>query len=355
MIPADPYVTIPRKPKRNRWNQPLVYPPGYHPDPEDPDKGKMAYARCTKFIEVIEDPYLLHKYDIRQTIRGLVVRPDLYTKACSQGPTPDKIEQPNDWSEWRSEMDGIGWESQQAAKSGAKANVGDALHKFCERKDRGMKVDPEEIPRGYEQHLENYMAATAHITSLYNERFMVNDELEVGGTPDRLGIESGRGRIVTFDVKTGNVDYKPAKIARQLAIYSRSALYDDETGQRTPLDIDTEWGVILALDARTGEMRLIDVDLRKGWEQVLLCQQVKLARKQSDFTRPHTFPGQPVLGNREEITPDQYAAIETAIAQAPSEDVLDAIWQAAAHVWTPELTERAKARALALNRQLQAV
>jgi hypothetical protein len=357
VIPAYPYVTIPRKPKRDRWGRPMVYPPGYLPDLDNPDKGKVSYTRCTKFIDVIEDPYLLHKYDIRQAIRGLVVRPDLYAKACSQGPTPDKIEQPHEWFEWRSEMDKIGWDSQQAAKSGAKANIGDALHKFAERKDRGLEVDPYEVPAGYEKHLRNYMRATEHITALEIERFMVNDELEVGGTPDRLGLEPHRNQIVVCDVKTGNVDINPAKIARQLAIYSRSFLYDDATGQRTVLDLDQYWGIILALDARTGEMELIDVDLRKGWDQVLICHAVKQERKRKEFTRPHVVPNQPVLPNREEMTPDQYASIEVAIGNAPSEEALTAIWQAAAHVWTPELTERAKARSTVLqqSRHLQVV
>jgi hypothetical protein len=345
------YITIPRKPKRDRYGRPRVWLPGFQPDlsgtaeaEQANDEAKRSYTRCTKFIDVIDDEYQLVLWKLRQVLRGAVMAEDVVLSAAGLGPQPDKFEAHDGYVEWREKYNKLTRELTNIARSGAKANIGDALHAFSERLDRGLDVDPREVPERYHQHLRNYMAATAELRSIHIERFMVCDELGVGGTPDRVLLDE-RDRIVIGDVKTGNVDYDPEKIARQLAIYSRSQFYDDATGRRW-LDhpIDQEWGTVIKLDARTGICELIDVNLTEGWEGVLTCQRVRSERNRKVTVRPHISPNAPVLPSAEEVTPETLAAIITAIGAAPSPEALDQIWQAAAHLWTEAMTERVKER-----------
>ena len=343
-LPDQDYLVIPRRPRRDRYQRPLVWLPGYEPigNPDIDEQEKRAYTRCTKYIDVLDDGYQLTLWKMRQVLRGSVLRPDLHLEAASHGQQPDKVEEYDQYREWRNDYDRINRDLMKAAASDAKANIGTALHRFVERLDRGLEVKPAEVPDRYHQHLRNYMHVTRKLTAVEVERFMLEDGLRVGGTPDRILLDE-RNRFVIGDVKTGNVDFDPEKIGRQLAIYSRSRFYDDATGQRSrPLEIDQEWGVIIKLDARTGVCELIDVNLTEGWAGVLTCERVRSERNRKVTTRPHIDPDAPAIG--EEVTPETLAAIRQAVGAAANKEALDAIWQAAHHVWTDDLTEAAKER-----------
>lgn len=345
-LQSQDYITIPRKPPRDRYGRPLIFPAGYQPtgDSAIDFKERRWVFRVTKYIDVLDDTYQLDLWKQRQVLRGTVVRPDLQLKAAALGEQPDKIEAYDQYREWRDTYDKITRDLMAAAKSGEKANIGDALHLFTERLDRGLKVNPSEVPQRYHQHLTNYVRATEKLTAMHIERFMVCDELKAGGTPDRILIDE-RGRIVIGDVKTGNTDYDPEKIARQLAIYAHSQFYDDATGQRfMPIEIDQQWGIVIKLDARTGICELLDINLAEGWEGVLACQRIRAERNRKVTVQPHVDPNAPVLPSREEVTPETMAAIKTAIGAAPTKEALDQIFYAAAHLWTDELTERGKER-----------
>ena len=357
-LPGHDYITIPKKPDRDSKKRPLIYPPDYvlTGDRETDQKAKKPYTRCTVFIDSIDDDWNLRQYDVRQTIRGLVVDDSLYLKGSGLGPMPDKIEARDAYLHWRDEMNGVGWDAKRAAKSDQKANIGDALHLFTERLDRGLQVKPNEVPVKYHGHLTNYMHATRELTVVELERFMVCDELKVGGTPDRLlGVKS-RDQIVIGDVKTGNIDFNPEKIGRQLAVYSRSQIYDDATGRRSmPWPIDQDWGLIIHLDAYSGLVTLKWIDLNEAWEDVLLCRDVRKARNRRATMADYVAASEPVLPSREEITPTQIAAVITAIGNAKSEPDLYQIHTAAAHVWNDAMTDAANTRLAQLRGMLVGV
>jgi hypothetical protein len=82
------------------------------------------------------------------------------------------------------------------------------------------------------------------------ERFTVLDDLKIGGTHDRTVRYQGRQYI--SDLMTGSIEYGALKIAMQLAVYSRSVLYDHRTFERTPLDVDQERALVIHLPAGPG-------------------------------------------------------------------------------------------------------
>jgi hypothetical protein len=187
----------------------------------------------------------------------------------------------------------------QAAKQTAgaedKADKGTELHGLSELVDEHKDLPPgvsfEDVVD-----MDAYRRATHPLFKIVHmEQLVVNDELGIGGTPDRVSMWVGEDELVApdgdiilpdelliTDLKTGTVEYGALKMAMQLAIYSRSKLYDKDTGERTDLgNINQKWGIIMNLPAGSGECTLYWADLTLGWEAVLVAGQVRALRSRS--------------------------------------------------------------------------
>jgi hypothetical protein len=254
-----PAVKLPR----DRWGRPLVTPP---------DGGKpVAYTRCTTFVDCLDDKFNLQKWQQRMVAVGLADRPDLLLAVAAH--RDDKRE-----------LDGITEKALDAAKAGAAATTGTAIHALTERNDRGQELPI--IPEAYRGDLEAYRQATAELEPVLIEQFTVNDELQIGGTPDR--IYRYRGGLYIGDVKTGSIDFGALKIAMQLSVYSRSTPYNHETKTRTPYpgQVDTSRGIVVHLPAGTGTCELRWVDLDAGWTAVQIAARVRKARAYKHWYTP---------------------------------------------------------------------
>ena len=338
---------------RDRWDRPLVVPP---------DGGKpTAYTRCTTYVGCLEDTYNLTAWQSRMVALGLAMRPDLLLRVSSLGPTP--LEE-GEARKWKKQMDATVKDAKEAAAASAAATVGTALHALTERMDRGLDVGV--VPEQYKPHLAAYEAATRAFTAVHIEAFTVQDELKIGGTPDRVLQIDGHDKLVIGDLKTGSVEFGIGKMAMQLAVYAHSVLYNHQTGSRAPLgDIDHNLGLIVALDAKTAQCKLIWVDLAAGWEAVQLATQVRAWRSRKDISRPYDGPAAavlpvaptPVQENARDLTREAAAALVSGIKNAPSPETLIELWRAAGSVWTQEHTELAALRKaeLVAARHLKAV
>lgn len=328
---------------RDRWGRPMVVPP---------TGGKaVPYTRCTTYVSCLEDTYNLSKWQKRMVAVGLVQRPDLLLKASSLGMPP---EDESAARKWKAQMDDTCESATEAAQASASATIGTALHSLTERIDRGLDVGV--IPDSYKPHLKAYEAATSAFTAVHIERFSVNDDLQIGGTPDRVLRIDGHDKLIIGDVKTGSVEYGVGKMAMQLAVYAHSQLYNHETGARTPLgDVDLQRGLIIALNAKTGLCDLIWIDLQAGWEAVQLCRQVRAWRARKDLSKPYSLeqsalPMSPTVAQEQarDLTVEAQTALVIAINSAASNDDLIRLWTAAGTAWTPQHTELASARKAAL-------
>jgi hypothetical protein len=183
------------------------------------------------------------------------------------------------------------------------------------------------VPEAYRADLDAYAAATAKLEIVGIERFSVLDELKIGGTHDRTVRYQGRDYIA--DIKTGSVEYGALKIAMQLAVYSRSVLYDPATRERTPLEVDQDRAIVIHLPAGQGRCDLHWVDIAAGWEAVQVATQVRQWRKRRGLLTPLT---------------DVSAEITAEIAAASTVDELTAVWVRHQAAWTDDLTALAAAR-----------
>lgn len=289
---------------RDRWQRPLI---------KQPSGKAKAYTRCTTFVGCLEDTFNLAKWQQRMVALGLAARDDLLLSVSAH-------------SDDKTELDRICEAAREAAAASSAATTGTALHRICERLDRGEKV---EVPTAAKADVVAYQAATKGIGWTHIENITVHDELQVAGTPDRIGIPPGGGTARVYDLKTGSIDYGMGKIAMQLAMYARSQAYDVDTGTRTPLDVDLERAVVIHLPAGSGTCELVEVDIAAGWEGVLLAAQVRAWRARKNLFRPLSGAS---------------ASIADLIAQATNAEELRALWFTHADRWTDEHTALAKAR-----------
>ncbi|MEO3922985.1 PD-(D/E)XK nuclease family protein [Micromonosporaceae bacterium B7E4] len=297
-------------PDRDRWGRPLIVPP---------EGGTaVAYTRCTTYVGALEDRYNLGLWEQRMVALGLADRPDLI---LSVGAHRDD----------KRKLDDICADAKEAAKAHAAATTGTAVHKLVERLDLGQPVGT--VPDAYRADLAAYETATACLEPVAVERFVVLDDLRIGGTPDRVVRFEGRHFIA--DLKTGSVEFGAGKIAMQLAVYSRSVHYDHETRTREPLPgVDQDRAIVIHLPAGSGRCELKWIDIAAGWEAVSLATQVRAWRARRSLFTPFQ---QATSGVLEQIT------------NAASEDALSALWRQHMTVWTPELTAAARARKAALT------
>ena len=237
--------------------------------------GHRYYTRVTTFADAITEGYNLTAWKLRRALYGLSQRRD-YVLAVAGLTLEDRD---------RDALDALVQLCLEAAGPNA-AEMGTALHSLTERLDREEDIGnpPDEV----RDDLAAYLAVTQGlITYRHREARVVCDELECAGTPDGHAVvheapPTDRGpacdcppdvlRII--DTKTGSIRY-PGKMSTQLAIYSRSHLYNPETGERIPVTVCPHWGVIVHLPVETGEAALFWLDLEHGWTGAELCGPVR--------------------------------------------------------------------------------
>lgn len=294
LVPPAP--TVPR----DRWGRPLVIPAaGGKPIP---------YRRCTTFIDVLEDRWALELWKQRNVAAGMAARPDLVLKAASAAGDKNTLNE-------------VCKEAADYAGQSTAATTGTALHAITEQLDRGMDVT---IPPSSQPDIDAYRQATAELVMQELEVFVVDDDLQVGGTFDR--IVSWGGRRYVADIKTGRVDYAHAKIAMQLAVYAGSARYRPDTGGREDLAVSRDWGLVIHLPAGAGECAIWWVNLADGRAGVDVASRVWQWR-----TSRHEFAR-------------QFTPVGELIAAAGSVEHLETIWRQHAEHWRAEWTQAAAGR-----------
>jgi hypothetical protein len=167
--------------QRDRWGRPLIEPP---------DGGKpVAYTRVSTLAKSLDKQEALTKWKQRMTAIGVSQRPDLL--ALVQATREDD----------RKTLDDACEQALAAARSGAAANTGTALHSFTERIDEGVPLEEIVASDLIKADLAAYRERVAGLRMLAAEVFVVQDDIKCAGTFDRLIQIDGRAYVA--DIKTG--------------------------------------------------------------------------------------------------------------------------------------------------------
>lgn len=265
---------------RDRWGRPIL---------TDPVTGKArGYTRCTTYIDVLEDRSALEKWKVRTALlgvaedQGIIRDAAAITKSYFAGRTDERT--------WKDTLNRLGEDALDLGGASVRSQAGTDLHALTEVVDRGLALPPGLVDDDFLD-IAAYTAKRDELAlkTVAIELFVVNDELSVAGTLDRVYALSGTfdhpttGEPVTFkndllvgDVKTGAIH--PGKVAMQVGIYSRSKRYDFTDGSRHDLPTRTDLGLLVHLPQGEATCAVYLIDLDLGFVGVSLAGQVRAWR-----------------------------------------------------------------------------
>lgn len=273
------------------------------------DHDGQEFQRVSTLTKKVEtDTYTLEMWRKRQVLIGAARRNDLVLAVKAMTPADN-----GEWSDrQRQELNKLVEKVEEAAKDVDGAVVGTAVHGLTERYDRGGEPLGS-IVQGLPDQAERDLRAYAKLIELNGwrivevERTVVNDDLEVAGTFDRVysipGLTTmlgpsecqygdscpdaglpGHSDSVTGDVKTEKSPMRNGlHIGPQLAIYSRARrMWVPSAGTvaaryvRAPC-VRQDVGIVVHV--RDGHAIPLLVDLHSGWGAALAARTQALREK----------------------------------------------------------------------------
>ena len=218
----------------------------------------------------------------------------------------------------------------------AAASKGTRFHSITDKSDQGALFD---IDEDYADDLDvyNHALVKAGLNIVASEQFVVQDELGIAGTFDKLiatdlptpdGMPAGN---VIADLKTGKVKGKELEFGMQMAVYANSVYYDN--GVRNEFVVNTKWGMIIHLPLGSNQVELIWVNLEQCYEMVKAAIVVKEGRK------PQVVSAMVIPG----------PTLEDKIRTAKSKAILVQLYKLNSDLWTDELTVLANERSAQLG------
>lgn len=285
-----------------------------------PSDGKIVgYTRVTTYIDALEDKTQLTKWKMRVLLEGVAAAEELAAigqrsdsptarirdlahrrdvaiakgrKADRKGKlVPGQLATITDgaWSDFKRAMNDLADELFEIGGGREKAQKGTDLHALVDLYDAegidavGAKLEAEEITPSDLADVEAYARAVnaLGLKVVHAEQVIVNDELKVAGRLDRVFLgklpaivdpKTGeelrpadtRAKRYVGDLKTGNVEYSPGKIAQQIRAYAEGQAYDPDTHERSSHGANRTTGILIHLPAGAAKATIHLVDLGIG-------------------------------------------------------------------------------------------
>jgi hypothetical protein len=299
---------------RDEDGRPLITPPG--------GGAPIAYERASSLPNVVDNMAWLAPWRLQLAALGLRDNPHLLERleGLAYG-DPDLMAVIND--------------AHDRAGGNTKANWGTDVH-LAIQPDTALADVPGEMVgdvTAYHCALEQ-----AGVKVLDSEVFVVNDDLQVGGTLDALYDIPGLG-VVVGDAKTGT--FHPMSCAVQIAAYAGGQRYNPQTGERTPLwdSLNTQRGVVARIPRQGSSCTLTPVRIDRGRHLARLA--VQLLTYQQRTVDAWCEPDIVKVTRRDCLT--------ARINAAPDRATLEQLWRDTPKaVWTAAHDTAAKARIAAL-------
>lgn len=268
--------------KRDQWGRPWVSQDGGPLKFEGRRKtptNAVGYSRVSTLAGTLDDKESLAPWKAATAMIGVVRERSIHAQVAS---LVSKHRDP--WREAKTQMKQLAKRAQEAASSDDGSGLGTSFHEFTEVLDLGRW--PEFMPEMFRPFAEAYLEAMQEWEVIGAEPFVVNDELKVAGSMDKLLRHKRFGTIAGGDLKTGASDpFHPLKVEIQVATYVNSERYDQETGKRSPIhpDIDLDHGLLIHVPVRgkASDTALYPLNLERGWEAAKLAVRVRDLRKET--------------------------------------------------------------------------
>jgi hypothetical protein len=263
-------------PLRDQYQRPLLIKADGEANPAR-DDGRWPFKRASSLSEELANNKGLHIWQQRNLVRGMGCRPDLVEMAGAipkedTGPRTKEVVQRN--ARMNAELDEIILQAFESSGAVGGRNYGTAFHALTEPGTTGyapdrMLPDIESLAR---------VLVDYRIKIVDTEKFVANDDLMSAGTFDHIVEVPGFGRMVA-DKKTARTA-KPNDYAIQMAVYAGGDLYDWQTDEREPLDVNQDWALLLHTPKETGTTYPVLIDLNAGRYGARLARAAEFWRKQ---------------------------------------------------------------------------
>ena len=276
-----------------------------------PDGKRKTYARTSSLGDTLDEKSALTNWLIAKAIEGVAKDQALQARAIAVSPYEDHKPA---WTKVRE--DAI-----QAGRGVYRADIGTAVHAMSERFETDPTYDPGEPYLSALQAYTDELDRLGLKSQLF-ECHLVNDEMKIAGTADRIveatkplvtptGDVLSPGTLLIGDIKTASsLKFSLPGYVVQTAGYAGGVLYDVEANVRLPTpEINQDWGIIFHLGVDEGTCEMLWVDLEVGRFGARLANEVREWRR--NWNRKS--------GYRESVLP---VVVETAGAEtaAPAED-----------------------------------
>jgi len=229
----------------------------------NPRTGKeQSWQRASNYAAPLDNPHGLIKYQLRELVKGLSLRPDLARMLLTGAAIEDN-----------GKADEIIAQAHSAVALDAKANNGTAAHAALSRSFLGHTTVGEYMP-----HVNAFAAELKRngLTPVATEVKILNTLLGVEGHTDWV-VKTADGRYLVLDVKTGKLGDAKRKFAVQCKAYGGADFIDDGKNGWIPIpfEIDQTEAILAHLDPETGATALYRVDLVLGLYGATLAQRVR--------------------------------------------------------------------------------
>lgn len=301
-----------------------------------PDGTEARYTRATTFIDGLDDTHGLDAWKLRTLLEGVAVNNEatagdrdaadyLMGKVSAaihdrdvaiakldkadrkgklevgeRGLVEVKINQA-----FKAVVDDVAEQALDLGGAHVKATKGTDLHALTEVADREgiehirMLAEAGTITPADLADIEAYVAAMerAGVKVIATEQVVVNDDLGVAGTLDRVLQVPGRllgrarGAKVVADVKTGNMEYAINKTTMQVTVYATSKMYEAGSPDRTEL------GTLKPTTARhPGKAPLKkDKPLKRDGDEAMAAYEARVAKYEADLANYNAKRGLALL------------------------------------------------------------
>lgn len=306
----------------------------------------------TAVAKIVPDSYALEQWRKRQVAIGLMLEPRLAERIAVD-------------PENRETVDRVCEEAMMLAGAHHAANRGTQRHRASELADTGgplltdqQRADADAWRRTLDKHGVEILPGTV-------EGFAIWPDHGIAGRFDRFARRNGRPPQI-LDLKSGeNAVRYPQGTAVQLALYARAPLISariNVTGDRStvtewttpPADLDHDHGLVVLLgdDMEVGE--LWEIDLRGGWRGAQLALSLVDWRREfsSGPSLAHPASEDGAVCHVADGPPATATPLVDLIAEADTNETLDALWFTNKESWTDELTAVAKRRRQQLHQKV---
>lgn len=250
------------------------------PKAVNPRTGKeQSWTRASSYAASLDNPHGLIKWQGRELIRGLSLRPDLARMLLAGTPIEDKTK-----------ADEMITAALATAATDSNANEGTAAHSALVRSwlHQDQAPEPEFLPL-----VQSFARALKEhgLTPKAAEQRVMNLAFNSLGSLDWV-FEEADGTDVIGDVKTGKLTEAKRKFAAQMALYDGSEFVVHEDGSVAPIpwQLARTHAVLVHIDLENGNaISVYRVDLNIGRYGAGLAEQVRQWHKLDPLT-PYVRP-----------------------------------------------------------------